>query len=93
MLFKLSGSDDLSKDDIKNLKAHGFKLEFKKVGEDRIDLYNTYYIINIYYNLFIDIETVTDLLSICNILDHELIVTKYNDSKEYDCLEVHNGYK
>lgn len=93
MLFKITGSDDLSKDDIENLKAHGFKLEFKKVSEDKEDYYNSSFRIIEYYTLFINIETVGDLLSIYNILDHELIITKYNDLKEYDCLEVHNGYR
>ena len=93
MLFELSGAKDLSKDEIENLKAHGFKLEFKKVDENRTDLYNTHYRINIYYNLFIEITTLTDLISICNILQHELIISKNIKSKEYNRLEVYNNYR
>ena len=93
MLFELTGTEDLSKDDIENLKAHVFKIEFKKVDENRTDLYNTHYRINIYYNLFIDILTLTDLISICNILQHELIISKNAKSEEYNRIEVYNGYR
>ena len=93
MLFKLTGTEDLSKDDIENLKAHGFKIEFKKVDEDRTDLYNTHYRINIYYDLFIDILTLNDIISICNILQQEVIITKSVKSNEYNILEVYNGYR
>ena len=93
MLFKLIGSNDLSKDDIKKLEANGFKIEFKKVDEEKEDYYNTWFRIIEHYNLFIDINNLKDLILIYDLLDQELIITKNSDSKEYYSLEVHNGYR
>ena len=92
MLFKLTGTCDLSKDDIENLKAHGFGLEFKKDDERKENYCNTAYNIIEYYSLYIEILTLNDLLIVCNILQHELIINK-TDSKEYYKLEVYNGYR
>lgn len=93
MLFKLTGTEDLSKDDIENLKAHGFKIEFRKIDEEKTELYNTSFRISMYYNLFIEIYEIADLITIMNILKYELIISKNNDSQEYYCLEVYNGYR
>lgn len=93
MLFKLTGTDDLSKDDIENLKAHGFNIEYKKIDEQEESLYNASFRKIEYYNMFIDVLTINDLLTICNILRSELIITKSSNSKEYDWLEVYNGYR
>lgn len=93
MLFKLSGAEDLSKDDIENLKAHGFNVEFKKVDKQKEVYYNSAYRVVEYYALFIDILALSDLLSICNILQKELIITKNINSNDYDCLEVYNRYR
>lgn len=93
MLFKLIGSNDLSKDDIKKLEANGFKIEFKKVDEEKEDYYNTWFRIIEHYNLFIDVNRLEDLILIYDLLQQELIITKHSDSKESYCLEVHNGYR
>ena len=87
MLFKLTAVNDLSKDDIENLKAHGFKVEFKKFDEEKEEYYNTWFNIIEHYSLFIEILTLADLLVVCNILQHELIINK-TDSKEYYMLKV-----
>jgi len=92
MLFKLTGTKDLSKDDIENLKARGFGIEFKKDDEQKEKYCNTEYNIIEHYSLFIEILTLNDLLLVCNILQHALIINKTN-SKEYYKLEVYNDYR
>ena len=91
MLFRLIGTEDLTKDDIKKLEANGFKVEFKKADEQKESCSNTTYRIIEIYHLIIDISTIEDLILISTLLKHELIITKNNDSKGYNRLEVYNG--
>ena len=93
MLFRLIATEDLTKDDIKKLEANGFKIEFKKTGEQKECYCNTSYRIIEIYHLIIDILTIEDLILISSLLGHELIITKNNDSKGYNRLEVYNGYR
>ena len=91
MWFELTGTIDLSKDDIENLKAHGFDMKFEKIDEVKTEPYNTSYRISMYYALFIKILTINDLLTISRIFNQELIISNSNDSKQFCSLEVYNG--
>ena len=93
MLFRLIGTEDLTKDDIKKLEANGFKIEFKKADKQKECYCNTSYRIIEIYHLIIDILKIEDLILISSLLGHELIITKNKDSEGYNRLEVYNGYR
>ena len=93
MWFKLTGTNDLSNDDIIKLKENGFNIEFRKIDEQKETYWNTSFKIIEEYNLFINITTLTDLTLICNLLEHNLIICKPYNSNEYNCLEIYNGYR
>ena len=93
MLFKLTGTCDLSKDDIKKLKANGFEIEYMQIDVKRTDLYNTSFRISMYYNLFIKIHKLEDLMVINELLGYELIIFKTTNPIECYSLEVYNGHR
>lgn len=92
MLLKLTGTEGLSKTDIKTINNYGFETKYILTNEAKKEYGGAVYEIIQHYELFIMIDSIMDLTVISNILHHDVIIAKEPDSDNY-YIEVYNGYR
>lgn len=92
MLFRLTGTEGLSKTDIKTIENYGFETKYIRTNENKKEYGSAVYEIIQHYELFITIDSVMDLTVLSNILHHDIIIAKESDNDNY-YIEVYNGYR